>query len=115
MSRKKAVLSAIAVFALAITVAAGATGTSVADSSGNQLAGTWQATVIPPAPQPPVHSLQVYNADGGWVETSNQDPSTRSAMYGASIVRPVRIRVRGRSTARSSLRRTGSRSRSSRG
>lgn len=83
MSRKTAVLSAIVVFALAIAVAAGVTGTSAADSSGNQLAGAWQATVIPPAPQPPVHSLQVYNGDGGWVETSNQDPATRSAMYGA--------------------------------
>jgi hypothetical protein len=25
----------------------------------------------------------VYNGDGGWVETSNQDPRTRSAMYGS--------------------------------
>lgn len=85
MGRKAAVLSAIVIFALAIVAAVGAmsAGATAADSSGNQLAGTWQAVVILPAPQPSVHSLQVYTIDGGWVETSDQDPRSRSAMYGA--------------------------------
>jgi len=77
-----------AVAALAVCVAIGAMAASAgtngaAHGSANTLAGTWESTINPPAPQPPVQSLQVYNRDGGWGETSNQDPRTRSAMYGS--------------------------------
>jgi hypothetical protein len=82
MTRKRSLLATIALVVL-IAVVGTATSAGATDDAGNQLAGAWQSTVNPPAPQQPVHSLQVYTADGGWVETSNQAPTTRSAMYGS--------------------------------
>jgi hypothetical protein len=87
MTRRTAGFCASAVAALAACVIGGMTasaGTSAAwRSQANTLAGTWESTINLPAPAPPVQSLQVYNRNGGWVETSNQDPRSRSAMYGS--------------------------------
>jgi hypothetical protein len=80
MSRKHllpvALLAAVAV-ALGTFVTAGAG----AASSGNQLAGTWQATVNRPAPLPPLRSMQIFTSDGSGIEVSNEPPATRSPLY----------------------------------
>src|SRR3954451_134312 len=68
-----AALSAVAIGG--ISAAAGTT--TKTQPHGHGLLGTWQATIVPPAPQPAVHSLQVYLPGGGWVETSDQDPRGR--------------------------------------
>jgi hypothetical protein len=85
MSRK--VLVGLLVGALAAAVAIGGmsatAGTTTTKSHGNALVGTWQATIVLPAPAPPVHSVQAYTPGGSWVETSNQDPRSRSAMIGS--------------------------------
>ena len=87
MTRKK-VIATLALVALVIVVAAGAAivpaGTaSNQGSSGNQLAGTWIATVNRPAPLPPVTSLQVYTDDGSFVEWGNDSSGAgRSAQFG---------------------------------
>ncbi len=79
-------LAAFVVAALAAAIAVGgmsaAAGTTT-QPHRNALLGTWQATVVLPAPAPPVHSLQAYSPGGGWVETSDQDPRSRSAMVGS--------------------------------
>jgi hypothetical protein len=87
MTRKKAI-AALALVALVILVAAGAAiapaGTaSNQQSSGNQLAGTWVATVNRPAPLPPITSLQVYTDEGGLVEWANDaSGAARTAQFG---------------------------------
>lgn len=87
MTRKK-VIATLAFVALVIVVAAGAAivpaGTaSNQGSSGNQLAGTWIATVNRPAPLPPVTSLQVYTDDGSFVEWGNDSSgAARSPQFG---------------------------------
>ena len=84
MSKKRAI-AALALVALVIMVAAGAaTGTaSNQQSSGNQLAGTWVATVNLPAPLPPLTSLQVYTDDGSFVEWgSDSSGAARSPQFG---------------------------------
>jgi hypothetical protein len=87
MTRKKAI-AALAFVALVIVIAAGAAivpaGTaSNQQSSGNQLAGTWVATVIRPAPLPPLTSLHVYTDDGSFVESgSDASGAARSPQYG---------------------------------
>lgn len=75
-----ATLALAAVAAGAISASAGTS--SIDESAGNQLAGTWQATVKLPAPAPPLRSMAVYTADGSWVETSSQPPASRSQMFG---------------------------------
>lgn len=87
MSKKRAI-AALAFVALVIMVAAGAAivpaGTaSNQQSSGNQLAGTWVATVNLPAPLPPLTSLQVYTDDGSFVESgSDSSGAARSPQFG---------------------------------
>ena len=87
MTRRTAGFFVSVVAALAACVIAGMTasaGTSAAaHPQPNTLAGTWESTINLPAPAPPVQSLQVYNRNGSWVEVSNQDPRSRSAMYGS--------------------------------
>lgn len=87
MTRKRAI-AALALVALIIVVAAGAAivpaGTaSNQGSSGNQLAGTWIATVNRPAPLPPLTSLQVYTDDGSFIEIANDSSgAARSPQFG---------------------------------
>ena len=87
MSKKRAI-AALAFVALVIMVAAGAAivpaGTaSNQQSSGNQLAGSWVATVNLPAPLPPLTSLQVYTDDGSFVEYgSDSSGAARSPQFG---------------------------------
>jgi len=87
MSSKR-VIAALAVVALVMVVAAGAAivpaGTASNDqSSGNQLAGTWVATVNRPAPLPPLSSLLVYTDDGSFVEWgSDSSGAARSPQFG---------------------------------
>ena len=88
MTRKATVLTAIVLVALAAVAATGAVSaaagpSSTAASAGNQLAGTWQATVNRPAPLPPLRSLQIFSDDGSVIETSNEPPATRSQLYGS--------------------------------
>lgn len=88
MSPRKTVAT-LALVALFILVAVGAAivpaGTaSNQHSSGNRLAGTWVATVIRPAPLPPVTSLQVYTKSGSVVEYGNDSSgAARSPQLGA--------------------------------
>jgi hypothetical protein len=87
MTRKKAI-AALAFVALVIVIAAGAAivpaGTASNEgSSGNQLTGTWVATVKLPAPAPALTSLQVYTDDGSFVESgSDSSGAARSPQYG---------------------------------
>jgi hypothetical protein len=86
MTRKLlvAVIAGLALAAVAVGAMSASAGTSSAgESAGNQLAGTWQSVVNLPAPAPALRSMQVYTADGSWVETSNQPPASRSQMFGA--------------------------------
>jgi hypothetical protein len=78
-------LAAVALAALAggLSLQAAAGVSADVQSSGNQLAGTWEVTVNRPAPLPPLRSLQVITDDGGMVETSNEPPTTRSAQHGS--------------------------------
>jgi hypothetical protein len=82
-------IATLALVALVIVVAAGAAivpaGTaSNQQSSGNQLAGTWIATVNLPAPAPPLKSLQVYTKNGSFVEFgSDASGATRSPQFGS--------------------------------
>jgi hypothetical protein len=86
MSRKALIAPAVAALATAAVIGAmsAVAGTaSNARPQGNLLLGTWQSTVALPAPAPTVHSLQMYSPGGGWVETSDTDPRTRSPMFGS--------------------------------
>jgi hypothetical protein len=75
-------IAAAVVVAMAIAGTVVATGSAgPAQSAGNQLAGTWQATVNRPAPLPPLQSLQIFTSDGSAIEMSNEWPATRSALY----------------------------------
>ena len=88
MTRKKAIAT-LALVALVIVLAAGAAivpaGTaSNQGSAGNQLAGTWVATVNRPAPLPPLSSLQVYTKSGSFVEFgSDGSGAVRSPQFGS--------------------------------
>lgn len=87
MTPKRAI-AILALVAVVIVIAAGAAivpaGTaSNQQSSGNQLAGTWIATVNRPAPLPPLTSLQVYTDDGSFVEWANDaSGAARTAQFG---------------------------------
>jgi hypothetical protein len=87
MTRNKAIAT-LALVAIVIVLAAGAAivpaGTaSNQGASGNQLAGTWVATVNRPAPLPPITSLQVYTDDGSFVEMANDSSgAARSPQFG---------------------------------
>ena len=86
MTRKLlvAVIAGLAAAAVAVGAMSASAGTSsTVETAGNQLAGTWQSIVNLPAPAPPLRSMQVYTADGSWVETSSQPPASRSQMFGA--------------------------------
>jgi hypothetical protein len=80
MTRARGVVagSVLAVLGAAVAVAPAATGSG---SAGNQLTGTWQATVNRPAPLPPLRSLQSFTSDGIAIESSNEAPSSRSPLY----------------------------------
>ena len=87
MNRKTTIATLVFV-ALVILAAAGAAiipagSASNQSASGNQLAGTWVATVNPPAPLPPLTSLQVYTDDGSFVEFgSDASGVARSPQFG---------------------------------
>ena len=83
MKRTTAVLAATALVVLVAGAATSATSASSTKSlAGNQLSGAWQATVNLPAPLPPLLSLQVFDAGGGFTESSHEPPATRSVLYG---------------------------------
>jgi hypothetical protein len=82
MTRKSLVAGAAAAIALAATLGSGAIA-APGSSSGNDLAGTWVATVNRPAPLPPLTSLQIFTSSGGVIETANESPASRTAAYGA--------------------------------
>jgi hypothetical protein len=85
---KKRAIATLALVALVIVVAAGAaivpaSTASNDQSSGNQLSGTWVATVNRPAPLPPLTSLQIYTDDGSTVEYgSDASGAARSPQFG---------------------------------
>jgi hypothetical protein len=81
--RKLLLVSTLVGLAFA-AIAVGAVRSAGASSgdAGNQLAGTWRATVNRPAPLSAITSLQVYSADGSVIETAN-DIGSRSASYGS--------------------------------
>jgi hypothetical protein len=83
MSRKAllGLLAAAAVAVGGVSAAAGTTGKKQPHAHG--LVGTWQSTVVLPAPAPPLRSMQVFSPGGGWVESSNENPRSRSAMDGS--------------------------------
>jgi hypothetical protein len=80
----KKLLWAIALVALVVATGTGAIAAAGenTDNAGNQLAGTWNVTVNRPAPLPPLASLQVFTADGSWIEMANEPQATRTAQYG---------------------------------
>jgi hypothetical protein len=79
-----ALIAGLAAGAVAVGAMSASAGTSSAgETAGNQLAGTWQSIVNLSGPAPPLRSMQVYTADGSWVETSSQPPASRSQMFGA--------------------------------
>ena len=82
--KRKRVPWAIALVVLA-AVASGAIASAGASSgdAGNQLAGTWVATISRPAPLPPLTSLQVFTSDGSVIENANEPPGTRTESYGS--------------------------------
>lgn len=83
MRRMKSI-SPFAAVAAAIFIAGTVVATGAAvptESAGNQLAGTWRATVIRPAPLPPLQSLRIFTSEGSATEMSNEWPATRSALY----------------------------------
>ena len=75
---RAALTTVVAVLAVGGGVIATAGATS--ESTGNQLVGTWTATVNRPAPLPPFASLQVYTSRGSMVE-SGSDSAARSPQY----------------------------------
>lgn len=82
MIRKRSALAA----ALAATSAlvAGTAGSSGASSGGAfaHITGAWKTTVNRPAPAPPLASLQVFSAGGGFVETANEPSAARTPQLG---------------------------------
>lgn len=84
MTRKRVLLWATTFLVLA-AVATGAIASAGASSgdAGNQLAGTWVATIDRPAPLPPLTSLQVFTSDGSVIENANEPPATRTESYGS--------------------------------
>lgn len=85
MTRKPVVAILVAV-ALTIAIAAGVAITPAGTASNGHasargLVGTWTQMVNRPAPLPPLQSIQVFNRGGTGVETSNEPPGTRSAMF----------------------------------
>jgi hypothetical protein len=93
MSKTRTILLTI-VAALVVTATTALPGAVAGTDhkSANQLIGTWTATVVRPAPLPPVTSLQMYAPRGVFAESGN-DAFTRSPQYG------VWERIGGRSYA----------------
>jgi hypothetical protein len=84
MTRSTTALGAIVVVVLVAGATSGATSASSTRAlSGNQLSGGWQATVNLPPPLGPLLSLQVFDEGGGFTESSNEPPATRSVLYGS--------------------------------
>ena len=50
--------------------------------SRNQLVGTWTATVVRPAPLPPLQTLQVFTSHGVAIVVDNESPATHTTQYG---------------------------------
>lgn len=78
----RVLIAALGIVAIGATLATATSAGAGAESSGNQLAGTWIVTVNRPAPLPPLTSLQTYTDDGSMVESGN-DTSARSPGYGS--------------------------------
>jgi hypothetical protein len=82
MRRTLVRLSAIAAAAVAASAVAGTLAASSAPASkANRLTGTWTATIVRPAPLPPLRSLVVFNDDGTSIETSSEPPASRSPQF----------------------------------
>jgi hypothetical protein len=82
MSRRLGLSTAVAITAVAGAFAASTLSAAPAKTANNnRLAGTWAATVVRPAPLPPLRSLQVINDDGTAIEMSNEPPTTRSPLF----------------------------------
>lgn len=85
MTRKRSIQGALALVALAASIAVGAVSTAGASAgdSGNHIEGAWTATINLPAPAAPLRSLQVFSTGGGFVEMSNEPQASRTAQYGS--------------------------------
>jgi hypothetical protein len=86
MTRKRSIVGAIALIALAAIVAAGAMSASAAkgDSGrgdGHALVGSWDVTLTLPG-LPPGRVLATFDGDGGTVESANAAPALRGASHG---------------------------------
>lgn len=87
MTLRRSMLAALAAVILTL-VATGAAATAGGPfqhgkrESGNQLVGTWKATVIRPAPLPPLQTLQVFTSRGVTIVVDNDPPATHTTQYG---------------------------------
>ena len=86
MATKRSIVSAIALIALAIVVAAAAMSASAArndveHSSAHAIVGSWDVTLTLPG-LPPGRVLATFDGDGGTVESANAAPALRGASHG---------------------------------
>ncbi len=81
--KKRSLFWAMALIVVVVATGAIASAGASPTEAGNQLAGTWNVTVNRPAPLPPLASLQVFTADGSWIETANESPAARTAQFGS--------------------------------
>ena len=82
MTRKLLWATTLVAFVVAFGTGAMAAAGEDTGDAGNRLAGTWNVTVNRPAPLPPLASLQVFTADGSWIEMANEPQAARTAQYG---------------------------------
>ena len=87
MRRKRSIVTAIALVALTVVVAAGAMSAAAArndleHSSAHALVGSWDVTLTLPG-LPPGRVLATFDGDGGTVESANAAPALRGASHGA--------------------------------
>jgi hypothetical protein len=81
MTTKRSLFGWAALLASTVVLVTAASAGAGPGKPGMKLAGAWQVTVNRPAPLTPVASLQIYNADGTGIETSNEPPTSRSPMF----------------------------------
>jgi streptogramin lyase len=82
MSKRSLISMIVLVLASAALTVGAAASAGAKAVHGNKIEGTWVATINRPAPLPPLTSLQVFTADGGLVEMSNEPQASRTAQYG---------------------------------
>lgn len=81
---RRSLLGVVAVVVVTAAVGTGAAAGGSSDDDGrSKLAGTWNVTVLRPAPLPPLSSLQIFTSDGSVIEMANESPATRTAQYGS--------------------------------